>query len=151
MTQQDGETREIDGCVYKVYMLHPMLSHDLLMDVAKMVGPALGPLFDGQAAEQKGTTNDELVRNTFTKASAALFSGLDKSIVNKVITAFRAVTHVDGKKLEDQDNFVNQFKGKLHNMYAWIAFGMMVQWGKCLSALVSLKKDQGAGTTEGAE
>ncbi len=138
MSQFDAETKEIDGEKYEVYMLPPMQSHDLLMDVAKMIGPALGPVLDKlfSGGRSAGEVLDmEVSSEFFTKASSALFSGLDKKVLHDVIKALRSVTHVGGKKLDSV--FDVHFKGRLDNMYKWLAFGMSVQWGKSFSALVS--------------
>jgi hypothetical protein len=138
VSQLDAEKKVIGGKTYEVYMLPPMQSHELLIDVAKMVGPALGPVLDKlfSGDRSKGEVLDqELGVEFFTKAASALFSGLDKKVLNDVMSALRQVTHVDGVALDT--NFDFHFKGNLDSMYKWLFFGMKVQWGKSFGALVS--------------
>lgn len=145
MTQFDGETRELEGNKYTIYMLSPMVSHDLLVDVSKMVGPALGPVMDvflGGAAAGKDVANTELDAGFFSKAASAFFGGMDKATIRNVITTMAEVTHVDGKPLKGI--FEIHFRGKLHVMYMWLAFAFEVQWGKSLGALVSTIQTKGA-------
>jgi hypothetical protein len=144
MSQMEGTSKQIGDKTYTMYMLSPMVSHDLLVDVVKMVGPALGPVFDVLFTGTKKELNldQELDIAFFTKASSALFSGLDKSVFHAVIDAFKLVTHVDDKPLDKI--FDIHFAGKLEDMYQWIAFGMSVQWGKSLSALIGEISDRGA-------
>ena len=147
MSQNEGTTESIGGSEYTVYMLPPMISHDLLMDVAKMVGPALGPVFDTffSDALKGGKANilDQAVSpEFFTKAAGALFGGLDKKVLREVIDKMTGVTHVDGKPLKPI--FDMHFRGKLDVMYRWLAFNMQVQWGKSLGALGSIITTRGA-------
>lgn len=145
MSQLDGETREIDGCTYTVYMLGPMVSHDLLVDVSKMIGPALGPVLDvllPGAALGKDLSKLELDAGFFSRAASSLFSGLDKATLKSVINTLAEVTHANGKPLKPI--FEIHFRGRLHVMYQWLAFAMEVQWGKCFSALGSVVQARGA-------
>ncbi len=148
MSQFDGETREIDGNKYQVYMLGPMVSHDLLVDVSKMIGPSLGPVLDAftnSAVSGKSVLDAELDVNFFTKAAGSLFASLDKTTLRNVINAMAEVTHVDSKPLKPI--FEAHFRGKLQAMYRWLAFAMQAQWGKCLSALVDNVQARGANMT----
>lgn len=142
MSQVTSNKESINGHEYEMFMLPPMDSHELLMDVAKMVGPAVGPLLD-QLLQGKSAGNlefdkvmeQDLGPEFFTKAAGSLFSNLNKVVLKKVIDAFKEVTLVTGSgKLTDI--FDVQFSGELDAMYKWIAFGMKVQWGKSLNALV---------------
>lgn len=148
MSQFDGETREIEGCKYTVFMLGPLESHDLLMDVSKMVGPSLGPLADvvfGGGKAGKDVGNTELDSTFFTRAATLFFSGMDKAVIRNVIGVMAENTHANGVPLKKI--FQDHFRGKLHVMYLWLAFAFEVQWGKCLSALVSTVKTKGAEMT----
>lgn len=138
MSQLDGETKDIDGHKYTVYMLPPMTSHELLVDVSKMIGPALGPLIDGAQQQSDGLN----YRALFDRAAQALFSGLDKAVLRALIDKMSEVSHVDGKPLKPI--FDGHFRGRLDWLYAWLAFAMKVQWGKPLSALTSRLGGQGA-------
>jgi len=145
MSQFNGETREIDGNKYTVYMLGPMVSHDLLVDLSKMVGPSLGPVLDvfaNSLSSGKPTLENELNADFFTKAASSLFASLDKVTLKNIINSMAEVTHVDGKPLKPI--FEAHFRGKLQAMYKWLAFAMQAQWGKCLSALVDNVQARGA-------
>ena len=134
MSQLDGVTKEIDGNSYTIYMLSPLLSHDLLLDLVKMVGPALGPVLDkiyGDKTEN-GLLQQSLGDDFFSKATSMLCVGLDKKILRDVIAS---VTHVDGKPLKPV--FDIHFRGRLDTMYKWMAFGIEVQWRKSLSVLLT--------------
>jgi len=138
MSQNTPFTETIGEVKYEIYMLPPLESHELLMDVAKMVGPALGPvldkLFAGGSADLETIMDKELGSGFFSDALGGLFGGLEKSTLDRVIKAFRKVTMVDGVQLDKI--FDRHFQGDLGSMYKWIGFGMKVQWGKSLSALV---------------
>lgn len=147
MSQTTPETTTIGGKTYTMYMLPPMQSHDLLMDVAKMVGPSIGPVLDtvvgmltGGGIEQAMDT--ELGPSFFTKAAGAFFGGVDKKVIRDTIEAFKGVSEVNGAPLKGI--FDAHFMGALEEMYQWVAWGMRVQWGKSLSALVAGLKDKGA-------
>jgi hypothetical protein len=146
MSQMDGETLELDGHKYTVYMLPPLASHDSLMDVAKMVGPALGPVFDvflsSATGNKKPLPEMELDTAFFSRAASALFGGIDKATLRRIIDQMAEVTHVDGKPLKPI--FDAHFRGKLEAMYQWAGFAMKVQWGKSLSALVNAVRNRGA-------
>jgi len=142
MSQQDGVTETIDGKQYKMYMLSPMVSHNLLMDVVKMVGPALGPLLDTVFSEAKKESSEdvleqELGSDFFERAATKLFGGLDKAVLEKVINAFKEVTFVGEDAAPLTPVFDAWFAGDLAAMYKWLMFGMKTQWGKSLSALAS--------------
>jgi hypothetical protein len=138
VSQLDAERKVIGGKTFEMYMLPPMESHELLMDVAKMVGPSLGPVLDklfGEGRSKGEILEQELGAEFFTKAASALFAGLDKKVLADVMGALRKVTFVDGACLDG--TFDVEFKGNLDSMYKWLFFGMNVQWGKSLGALVS--------------
>jgi hypothetical protein len=139
MSQHEGVTETIEGKSYTMYMLPPMQSHNLLVDVVKMVGPALGPLMDTVFSEKSKSGEDvleqELGSRFFERAAEKLFGGLDKAVFEKVVEAFKEVTHVDKKPLAPI--FDAWFSGDLATMYKWLMFGMKAQWGKSLSALAS--------------
>jgi hypothetical protein len=122
-----------------MYMLSPMISHELFIDVCKMVGPSLGPAIDALIkkftpdSNLGGLLEQELSGDFFTKALTALFGGLDKKILRDTINAFKTVTHADGMALVDI--FDAHFHGRLDALYEWLLWGMRVQWGKSLSAL----------------
>lgn len=147
MSQKVGTLQRIGEHDYTMYMLAPMISHDLFIDVLKMVGPALGPVVDallkqGETKDLTGFLQQDLGVDFFTKAASSLFGGLDKKILAATIAAFRTVSFVDEKPLDGI--FDEHFRGDLGGMYQWLLWGMRVQWGKSLSALGSAVVAQGA-------
>jgi len=137
MSQLKSESKEIDGNSYEVYMLPPMLSQDLLMDVAKMVGPALGPVLDKFFnGGNPDVLSQELGADFFSRATSTFFIGLDKKVMRDVIGAMANVSNVDGRPLKVI--FDIHFLGRLEIMYQWLMFAMRVQWGNSLSALVKV-------------
>lgn len=149
MSQLDTVKTKIGEHEYEMHMLDPLTSHDLLMDVAKMVGPAIGPIFDRLFQNKKvndldGVLDQEIGVDFFSSAADSLFKGIDKKVLRNMINEFQNVTFVDGAQLEK--TFAIHFRGALDSMYQWIAWGMSVQWGKSLRVLVgaipSLKSDE---------
>lgn len=147
MSQREGVNKAIDGHNFTMYMLAPRQSNALLVKVSKMIGPSAGPIIDQIMVLTKGRPISESldqevdVSDFFTKASGVLFSSLDQLVIDNVIDEFAKVTEAD-------DVFVNRifddfFRGKLDLMYKWLAWGMSVQWGKSLSALVGALRNQG--------
>lgn len=138
MSQREGVTTTIDDKEYTMYMLPPMASHDLLVDVVGMVGPALGPALDAlftgdNAGDFESVMDQEVGVEFFTRAIGTLSKDLDKEVLRKVISEFKKVTFVGGVELSKI--FDVHFQGDLKNMYAWIGWGMYVQWGKSFSDL----------------
>jgi hypothetical protein len=138
MSQAEPQSTVIGGHDYSMHMLPPMESHNLLMDVVKMVGPSLGPVFDmfyGTIKAGDAALDEEVPIEFFTKAASALFGELDKAVLNRVIDSFKNVTVVENVGRLSK-TFDAHFQGNLHEMYEWLGWGMSVQWGKSLSALV---------------
>jgi hypothetical protein len=139
MSQVEAVETQIGESKYEMYMLAPMVSHGLLMDVGKMVGPAIGPVLDALFSKAGGENKIEQVMDQeigadfFSSAAKALFENINKKTLADVINAFKTVTHVDGMPLDKI--FDAYFMGKLDEMYRWLFWGMRVQWGKSLSAL----------------
>ena len=139
MSQLTTEKTKIGEHEYEMHMLDPLTSHDLLMDVAKMIGPAIGPVFDRlfqnkKVTDLEGVLDQNIGVDFFSSAADSLFKGIDKKVLRNVIDEFQKVTFVDGTELSK--TFAIHFRGALDSMYQWIAWGMSVQWGKSLSALV---------------
>ncbi|MCP4605066.1 MAG: hypothetical protein GY847_31840 [Proteobacteria bacterium] len=148
MSQESVETKTIEGIEYTVRMLPPMESNDLLMDVAQMIGPSIGPILDkffGKASLEDAL-DQQVTPEFFAKAATALFGGLSKQTVRAVIEAMKKISLADNKPLAPV--FDVHFMGKLDQMYAWLAFAMRVQWGKCFSALVQTMAVQGAAALQ---
>jgi len=140
---------------YTMHMLPPMQSHKLFLRVIKMVGPALGPVFDTFFSAAKTGGKDALEQEVptefFTKAAAALFGELDEKVLDDVIRALKEVTIVEGSGKLDRGQFDAHFLGRLEEMYQWLAWGMKVQWGKSVGALLTGILERGAGAVTGLE
>ena len=139
MSQVAPHARTIGDHEFTMYMLPPMTSHNLLMDLLQMVGPGLGPVFDALGSKAQGKQisellNEDLTSDFFTKAADALFRGLRKDVLENVIKMFRQVSQVDGKQLDGVFDAI--FLGRLDLMYQWLVWGMQVQWGKAFGALL---------------
>lgn len=148
MSQHDAVSTTIDGCKYEMNYLPPMESHELFMDVVKMVGPTLGPLFDllfagkAKSSDLKTMLDQEIGPDFFSRATTSLFDALNKDVSRRVIEGLRKVSRADGTSLDSQ--FDVHFHGRLDSMYKWVFWGMRVQWGKCFGALGSVIDLQGA-------
>jgi hypothetical protein len=148
MSQATLETTQFDGHTYGMYQLPPMVSHDLLMDFTRMVGPAVGPLLDTLFAAFSGKGVEavlemDLTPSFFTAAAGSLFGGIDKRVIENTIRKFSEYSEVDGMKMTP-GIFEAHFLGNLDAMYRWLAWGMKVQWGKSLRALAEGLKNRGA-------
>jgi hypothetical protein len=148
MSQADSQKITFGETTYEMFQLPPMESHDLLMDLTKMVGPAVGPLMDSLVSILSGSGVEaildlDLGAACFSQSTHSLFHELDKQVLRNTIKAFSKVTLVSGKgKLVDI--FDAHFLGGLDEMYRWLAWGMRVQWGKSVRALVNGMKDRSA-------
>lgn len=153
MSQAQPHKTTIGEFGYVMHMLPPMRSHRLFLKVIKMVGPALGPVFDTffSATKSKGGLDQEVPAEFFSRAAAALFGDLDEKVVEAVIEAFKEVTVVDGRGKLDGGQFDIHFLGKLDEMYCWLAWGMQVQWGKSVGALLKRATERGAAAVAGLE
>jgi len=148
MSQVQPSSKTIGEHQFTIYMLPPMQSHDLLMDLVQMVGPGLGPVFDALSTKAQGKQlteilGEDLSSDFFSKAASALFGGLRKEVLERIIRAFRTVTQVDGKTLDPV--FDAFFLGRLDMMYSWLVWGMGVQWGKVFGVLLGGLNKQDAG------
>jgi len=142
MSQLSDNLKTIDGVDFQIYMLPPMESHRLLMELVKMLGPVIGPVIDKMygGAQSKEILEQEVTGEFFSKAASALFSGLDVVITEKIIEAMKNKTHVQGEKglVPLAPIFDIFFLGKIDLMYKWLLYAMQVQWGKCFTALGSM-------------
>jgi hypothetical protein len=143
MGQNKPVKETIEGKAYEMYMLPPMVSHDLFVDVVKMVGPSLGPVIDklfskAQGKKVKDLMDMEIGADFFAKAADSLFQNLKKETIENLIEKFKEVTHVSvsGKMVPLTQVFDIHFQGDLGPMYKWLGWGMKVQWGKSLSTLI---------------
>lgn len=149
MTQLDGESKTIDGETYKILMLDPLVASDLLVDIAKVFGPALGvvgasllkaenskealdQLLDGVKSEGNDAeaATEELIGDSLEKALIGLIDRVEKSKLREIINIMTDVTSVqkgnDWPKLASI--FSVHFRGKIKAMYQWLAFAIRVQY-----------------------
>jgi hypothetical protein len=145
MTQLTPHEKVIGERTFVMYMLPPMESHELLIDVAKMLGPSVGDLLDSlkQKGEVEAMLDMEVGGDFFSKIATQLASSLDKNVLRAVIKAFKRMTHVDNKPLDTTFDIV--FIGQLKQMYEWLIWGMSVQWAGSFGVLASVADGQGAG------
>lgn len=154
---QDAQETEIDGFKFRMSAMDPFTSDALLMDVLKMVGPALGHVLDQikmgkgdevSEDEQKDATQQsfdllskasgildaEISDGFIGKAATSLFSGLNNATLKRVTDAFMADTEVctDGSDkytpLAKTASVV--FRGRIMMLQRFRVWGAMVQWGK---------------------
>jgi len=143
MSQTKPIKTEIKGHEYDMYMLDPLTSHDLMLDVMKMIGPAAGPVMDAVfgviktalKAKVEDIGDMEIPNTAFSDAFSKLFPALDKRTIRECIDTFRKITTVDGKPLAKEEIFKLHYTGALDEMHAWLLWGMRVQWGKSLIGL----------------
>ncbi len=148
MSQEDFQTKVIEGVEYKSFMLPPMKSQALLVQVSKMIGPSIGPVLDKLAG--KTSVSDMLDQTVtadfFAKAAEAFFRDIDSDKLESVQMALMDKCHADNQPLSNIYNVV--FLGRLDLMYRWMAFAMQAQWGKLSSALVPMIVAQGAAVLQ---
>ena len=144
MSQKDPVIKRIDDYNFKMFMLPPLLSNRLLLEVTKMIGPSVGPVADMIFNSAKSRNTDaldvELGYDFFSKVSQTLFKDLEVATTERLIEAFSKVTAVDDQPLEGRVDYF--FIGELDVMYQWLAWGLKVQWGKCLGSLVNAIREQ---------
>lgn len=139
---RESRTKEINGVTYTVGQLPPSQALDLLMDLVKMLGPALGPVF-----ENIGTLGDLMDRDvgeiklTFLgEAVRGLCGGLDKNVTKSAIKTLATVTSCNpGGQLDRTFEAFFLDRG-LGEMFTWLKFALEVQYSDFLAALGSAIK-----------
>lgn len=142
MSQTDVVEKEIDGFVYKVMMLDPLVATDLLTDIGDILAPALGAL-GGAAVKSKGgdaiknlLDGDDEGTNSgmdvaFEKAVLGFFKQYSKAKQREFISLLSKVTVVEtepGKEPQLQHIFSQHFRGRIKSLYKWLAFALSVQF-----------------------
>lgn len=154
MSQMDGITKAIDGEEFRVLMLDPLIANDLLVDIGKTLGPALGALLasilkakDSKAAfsqlldgvrglpgmEMDDDTQEavsDLIGDGLERALVGLIDRIEKGKLRDVISIMESVTSVrkgnDWPQLGTLSTVL--FRGRLKLMYKWLAFAIRVQY-----------------------
>lgn len=139
MPQDTSKTKDIGGVSYEVFMLPPRVGMSMLVDIGKVVGPALGLV---NAGSEDGNENE-----MFMKVASTLISGIDKQTLNYVCDKLSEVTHVNGMPLDKV--FDSHFMGKMGSLFQWLVFALEVQYSDFLNALGSAS-DLVPGVVKGA-
>ena len=156
MTQMDGVEKKVGKDTYKILMLDPMTSGDMLIDILDMLGPSAGVIGSGimNAENSKealltlirglaedssdddkkasmGVTMADLIGDNFEKVILGLIDRMDKAKIREIITLMRGVTSVKvGNDWPSLDSiFEVHFRGRIIPMYKWVAAAVQVQYG----------------------
>lgn len=117
MSQRDAKVFTIGEHRYEVYMLPPKVARHMLVDVGKVLAPAVGAL--------AGKGGLESVLDSSVDVGAALggmMDRLDHETLDRHFDALAKVTHVDGKPLGPI--FEVHFMGAVGEQMEWFAFAM---------------------------
>ncbi len=137
----DGEEKTIDGVTFKVLMLDPLVANDLLVDLAKSLGPALGSIGSSVLqAEDSGNAIKALLDGS-VEDNALIGAGLEKGIISlidriekhkmrEIISTMMEVTTVQQADKWPRLGTVAPilFRGRLKLMYGWLAFAVRAQF-----------------------
>ena len=141
MSQTDFEQKEIDGHVYKVMMLDPLIATDLLADLGQIMAPTMGAL-GGLIAKEKGDALTKMLDGFNSEDNTSIDVAVEKAIVGffgkftkekqrEIIGIMTKVTIIvlpDGKEPRLQDTFEVHFRGRILTLYKWLAFALKVQF-----------------------
>jgi hypothetical protein len=143
---KEAQTKTIKGADYTVNQLPPKQALDLLMDLIKMVGPALSPVLANLSSMKGGLDQEvgEMLKSSFiNEAVTTLFNNMDKGTVMKVIDQLAAVTTLTfpggnqaGVNLKTA--FDAHFMGNLGALMQWLPFALQVQYADPLGDLGSV-------------
>jgi len=144
MSQMDGVTKTIGGETFKVMMLGPLEANDLLVDIGKTLGPALGALLapllgakDTTAAFrqlldgiQDGDGGLAGLSGGIERAVTGLIDRIEKDQLREIISIMEGVTTVKKGSEWPALGAVSTilFRGKLKLMYQWLGFAIKVQF-----------------------
>lgn len=138
MSQLTTASKEIGdkGYVYTVGKLDPFVATDLLVDLMKMFGPAVGAFGSGIVTTKdavdklldgvpEGVDDDGFMRN-LEKGFSELAKGLDKTIMRTAIVEFGKVTSVQVTP-ERAPQLIGaalnlHFRENFDDMYPWLFF-----------------------------
>lgn len=137
MSQLSTASKQIGdkGYVYTVGRLDPFVATDLLVDLMKMLGPAVGAFGAGVITTKDAVTTllegapdgatDEGFMGNLEKGFAELARGLDKQILRTAMTEFGKVTSVQKGELNPQliGAALNvHFRENFEDLYPWLFF-----------------------------
>jgi hypothetical protein len=148
MSQMDGKAREIEGHTYRVRMLDPMVASDLLVDIGKVIAPALGAIGGFALGEKDGVSKllegdgngsgETVVGSAFERGVVGFVDRLEKQKLREIVeTMARATALVVGPQEEPElwPLFNAHFGGRLVAMYKWLAFALEVQYADFFLAI----------------
>lgn len=132
---REAQAKQIKEWTYTVHQLPPKKALDLLMDLAKMVGPAFGMIVS-DVGNLKGVLDKDIgdIKTAFLgEAVKVLFSGLDKATVMRSIETLAEVTSVtteggQGAGANLKTIFDAHFQGNLGALMQWLPFALQVQY-----------------------
>lgn len=145
MSQQFESSETIGEHTYTVRRLDPFIANDILVDVLKLIGPALGAF--GQAAvESKDIIGavldgpeageDPTIGEKIAGALEKLAASLDKQTMRAVMAEFgkvSSVTYSDGRSPTlSGGGFTLHFKEHFGEMYPWLLFCFKAQYADFL-------------------
>jgi hypothetical protein len=144
---REAQTKVIKDVTYSVTQLPPKQALDLLMDLIKMLGPALSPILANVTSMKGGLLEKdvgEVLKSSFiSEAVNTLFTQMDKGVVMKMINQLADVTTItfpggatQGANLKSA--FDAHFMGNLGALMQWIPFALHVQFADPLSDLGSV-------------
>lgn len=115
MSQQDNESKTIDGAQYIVYMLPPRTARKILVKIVQTIAPAISG------------DSDSVVRALSTVADRLNDEDLDW-IMNELAKVTKV--NLGGDKAPMLSGiFDAHFKGKMGVMFSWFGFALKVQYG----------------------
>lgn len=126
MSQHDSKKETIDGQTYEVYMLSPKRARAMLVEMLRIVGPALA------TAAQNGGGQD-LTKLDLRVVAQDLFASLTPELLDQHMSSLAEVTQVDGKTLDKI--FEIHFRGRLGTMFKWYFFAVRTNFEDFFGAL----------------
>lgn len=126
------KSKEIEGVLYEVHQLGASEGLSILMDLVKLLGPALGPVLESGALE---SVNLGLAVRT-------LCESLDKAKVKTIVDAMaRSTTAVGVGRLDGA--FEAHFAGRMGLLLKWLSFAVGAQYDDFFGSLADAVKSVG--------
>lgn len=107
-------------------MLPPLVANDVLIDIGKVLAPALGKATGALDAAADGLFDMDVDDPTISQGIAALAEQITKAKMRELINTMANVTHCDGTPLPKTMEVV--FRGDLPLMYRWLWFALEVNF-----------------------
>lgn len=136
MSQRDSQKSIIDGHEYEVFMLAPKTARRILVEMVKVVGPALGQLVDSTPGGISKIMEMDTEGIKWASIIGELSTRLDADMLDAHMSALAEKTHVGGKPLAGV--FDLHFMGGIGTMFKWYAFALKVNYGNFTGALESV-------------